>query len=264
MKRSAIKLSVRDEGAVRWRVASLLCFWLRYPHAYPTVMGAPEPALTSFLRYGDELRVLEHDLTECINEFRLAHEVLYHGPEMLELKKFAVVYHVDNFYVRIHKFVENVYGLLGQGVGLEPSRRLAPEEPPYRKQVRAALARRKLPAVLQCLREFEENTSIKRAVEARHLFVHRFREEPELPFLGPRDRFAASIDEDPLAQEIRCLYQASDLDRYARRKVRELSETLKAARDFRDRLFEVLDNATGGRRGMSAYVGPSGGRSAEK
>ena len=95
---------------------SLFAFWLRHPeadgHALPaTIPEYLQDEFHLFTRYGWELEILEEDLTDCIGEFRMACEHYYVGPSFLRLKKFAVVYHVDNFYVRVHKLIENVYGL---------------------------------------------------------------------------------------------------------------------------------------------------------
>jgi hypothetical protein len=193
------------------------------------------------LRYGEELRILEHDLTECINEFQLAHETIYHDPENLELRKFAVVYHVDNFYVRVHKLVEDIYRTLALVVGLDPTRRAPQGELSFRERVRRGLHKRRLTAISESLRAFEEDKWVKRAVDARNLFVHQYREEPEWPMLHPSERFREP--DDSLARDLRRIEQGTDLDRYAARKADELSKTLRAIRRFRDHLLQVLCDA---------------------
>jgi hypothetical protein len=241
MKTVSVKIWSRDQDASRWIEISLLAYFMRYPGTNSNSLEPMADPLRGFLRYGHELRVLEHDLTECINEFQQAHEVLYHGPEHLELKKFAIVYHIDNFYVRIHKFIEDVFALLGLSVGLDPTRKPRRQEPPFRELVRTALTTCKFDPVLQILRAFEDNSWIRRAVGARNLFVHRFREDPQHS-LESILRFNDPPTEDELARDIRRLYQSNDLDEYASRKVRELSDTLEAVRDFRNQLADCMNS----------------------
>src|SRR5689334_14081733 len=99
----------RQDEASLWNMIAGFSFWLRHPSelgSYPRVSPDFIPALDGFLRYGFELEVLEHDLTECINEFSQACDTLYVEPQDLHLRKFSAVYHVDNFHVRVHKFLE--------------------------------------------------------------------------------------------------------------------------------------------------------------
>ena len=228
-----------DGDAIKWRTASLYCFWVRYPKGD---LVQNSTILQRFIRYGDELRVLEHDLTQCLNEFQQAHEALYHDAKFLDLKKFAVVYHVDNFYVRIHKLIEDVYRLFALSVGIDPKRRPAKGEPAFREQVKNALSKLKLLDILRCLQVFEENKWISKAVEARNLFVHQYRDDPGDPsFLGAQARYQDPPKEDALARDIRSLYQAEDIDTYAVKKANELSKTLLAVRIFRDNLFDALE-----------------------
>jgi hypothetical protein len=238
----------RDPNSRLWYLTALLCFWFRYPKtlraaSFPKPPSGLEKTMDSFRRYGEELEILEHDLTECINEFQAAHETLYRDPDNLELKKFAIVYHVDNFYVRVHKLIENVYRLLALAVGLDFTRRRRQGEPSLRKEVREGLSSRKLQKVFDCLRTFEENKWVHRAVEARNLFVHEYREESEWPMLHPRDRFQEP--EDPMARYLRRIDQGTDLDRFAARKANELSQALRATRRFRDRIVKELSDVVG-------------------
>jgi len=174
----------------------------------------------------------------AINEFRMSCDHYYANPHDLELKKFAVVYHVDNFNVRVHKLIENVYRLLGLVVDVDPTRRPAPGELSFREEVRNGLRERKLPTIMKALSAFEENRWIKEAVKARNLFVHQYREELGWSQLFPRDRFREP--EDSIARAIRRMDQATDLDRYAARKIADLSNTLEVVRVFRDRLFQIF------------------------
>lgn len=239
-----------DPEASNWFVISLLGFWVRYPDAIGTgTATVPEylaGAVHLFTRYGYELAILEDDLADCIDEFRMAYEHYYSGSSLLRLKKFAVVYHVDNFHVRVHKLIENAYGLLGLLVGLDPGRGPVPGEASFRKQVRDRLDEWRLKPIIGALDSFGKNELIKKAVKGRNLFVHQFREEHEWPLLGPEARIREPLEqevlkeEDPLAWEVRRMEQASDLDRYAAGMVDELSRTLEQIRVLRQELFQVL------------------------
>jgi hypothetical protein len=246
MKPVQLKTWKRDPDASRWILISIFGFLLRYPNVSltaesPASPKGPKKALAEFGRYGAELRILEDDLTECVNEFQQAYERLYQDPENLELKKFAVVYHLDNFYVRVHKYVENIYRTLALVVGLDPTRRQRPGELPFRERVRNGLGMRQLAVVSESLRGFEDDKWLKGAVDARNLFVHQYREEPEWPMLHPSDRFLEP--EDSLARDLRRIEQGTDLDRYAARKTDELLKTMRAIRRFRDKLYDVLHEA---------------------
>lgn len=236
-----------EPEARRWFEVAVFGFWLGYPKALnaDSTAGRPEGLETeadSFRRLGNELYALEYDLVQCLNEFTTAYEVLYRDPEHLGLKKFAVVYHTDNFHVRVHKLRETVYRLLALVVGLDHTRRPAPGDLSHqREQVRNGLHRQQLRVIAEALRAFESNRWIKQAVEARNLFVHKFRNEPEWPMLGPAARLHEfEADPDDLAEEIRRLTESDDLDRYAERKAEDLLQTLETIRTFRDSLYEVF------------------------
>src|SRR5439155_1172857 len=82
-------------------------FLLRWSEAFKTDVSMWSQGMKSkrdsFIRFGVELDVLELDLELTVDELRTAYQVLYGAPEHLARKKFAVVYHTDNFYVRTHK-----------------------------------------------------------------------------------------------------------------------------------------------------------------
>jgi hypothetical protein len=220
-------------------------FFLRWPNALDVTNPLVAPrrldgTMRHFRRYGHELEVLEHDLTECISEFRMACDQYYADVTRLELKKFAIVYHLDNFYVRVHKLIENVYGLLAHVAGLDPDVRRGKGEAPLRSQVRSGLVKRKFGAIAERLRRFEENRWIREAVGARNVFVHRYRDEPEWPMLHASHRFREP--EDAMARSVRRIDQATDLDRYAARRISDLSLTLRVIRQFREEIFSAVQD----------------------
>src|SRR5262245_23267866 len=86
-----------DPDAERWSPIAHHAFWLRFPAALDSESPTQASGMEEFRRYGVELNVLEHDLTECLNEFKQSYEVLYQDPRNIAQKKFSIVYHVDNF-----------------------------------------------------------------------------------------------------------------------------------------------------------------------
>lgn len=232
-----------DPESTNWLVISLFAFWLRHPDAIvantPTPPTDLEEAMRRFTRYGYELGVLEDDLTDSINELGMACD--YYYADHLELKKFSVVYHVDNFYVRVSKLIENVYRLLALAVGLDHDRAPQPGESPFKRQVKDALNELRLEEISETVRTFERNNWVRRALDARNLFVHRYREEPGWLMLTPEARLRGTDeDEDAMAAEVRQIDQATDLDRYAKRKIGDLSQTLMVIRVFRDQLNRIF------------------------
>lgn len=241
MKWISHELLMKEQAAERWRLLSVFCLIIYGKTLSP--IEVPRERTDRFVRIGQELEILEHDLTECINEFTMAFRVYYSELQDLELKKFAVVYHADNFFVRVHKLVENTYGLLSLMVGLDPARRRRRNEPSLRDDLRGKmrdprLIQQNLGPILVAVTVFENSSAIRRSSKARNLFVHLFREEPKWPMLSPERRFQEP--EDPLARDIRAIEQAPQLDEYANEKRQEFVETLEAIRRFRDELFDQL------------------------
>jgi hypothetical protein len=177
-----------DPEADRWYFIAVFGFWLRHREALEAMSpNVPEGLVAeqeSFRRLGWELTVLESDLANCIHELYTAFESLYADPHVLFRKKFAVVYHIDNFYVRGHKLMDNTYKLAAQVAGLNWESR--PEDRATRREVRTALDRRRLDSISRCLRTFEENEWIRQAVKARNSFVHLYRDEPDWPDAWPK------------------------------------------------------------------------------
>lgn len=226
---------VPDAGSTRWVEISRIGFWLRHRQTLDAAKDRPEgleDQLRGFGRLGNELAILEHDLTQCINELLLGYQVLYHEPEDLALKKFSVVYHTDNFHVRVQKLIDNVYRLLALVVGLDPTRKVGTKE--TKEQVSQGLYRLRLEPIAEALRDFERNEHIKQVVEARNLFVHHYREE------HPESRLHEVTAGDTVAEQVRRLTEAGDLDRYADRKANQLERTLNAIQRFRDRFDNVF------------------------
>lgn len=234
-----------DPQACEWESIATFGFWVRHPEALDADTPARPPGLEEqadrFARFGVELHVLEADLTDCLNEFTTAHETLYARPEFLHSKKFAIVYHIDNFNVRVHKVRENVYQLLALVAGLDHSERPRRGGRPRSDQVKDALHRVGLARVGELLRDFEGDPRVRAAMDDRHRFVHQFREEGEKTLEAPERLRLLTAEEDPIARGLRWLVEQEPIDRYADGWLADSRAVLDSARDLRGRLdFELL------------------------
>lgn len=238
---SVVRLDIEAE---RWRDVALDAFCLSAPAAldssHPAEPLGMEEAAATFRRYGAELNVLEHDLTECLNELKQAYQVLYREPSAIAQKKFSIVYHTDNFLVRVHKLHENLYRLLALAVGLDHSAQPKRTEAGREEQVTNALERRRLRSIAKCVHDFRHNPRITSAIRERHLFVHQFREARKRPELGAQSRVRDF--EDRTAADVSALTDVPAIDRYADRKADELWRILEAIREFRNTLYEAMED----------------------
>ncbi len=239
-------LVLRDPGASRWLDLSDWAFWLKHPEE---LAAQPSDGLVNeaqqFRRLGEELYVLEYDLTSVLFVFKIDYQVHYQGGEHLLLKKFSIVYHIDNFHVRAHKVIENVEALLALLGGVDPKRRPKKNEPSRREQMEKALKTDGRHVILRRLRQFRENDLMNRAVQARNTFVHLYRDEPDSEWRSAMVTPAARIREydhgrDALAEELRRLAEPEHLDGYADEQANRLLETLRVIQLFRDRLWGIL------------------------
>jgi hypothetical protein len=233
-----------DADSIRWVEISRIGFWLRHPQFLGAGKDRPEGLagkLHRFERLGNELAILEYDIAQCINEFLIGYQLLYERVEDIALKKFSIVYHIDNLYVRVRKLIENVYGMLALTVGLDLGKRVSFGD--KREHVRNAVYRLRLEQVAKTLRDFEDNEHVKQAVEARNLFVHHYREEPKWTILHPESRLRELTPKDTVGEQVRVMTEAGDLDRYADRRADDARRMLYAIRRVRDRLHEVLTEA---------------------
>src|SRR5262249_40589292 len=156
-----------------------------------------------FERIGEELWILEWDLAGTLNEFKTGYQLA----DNRNAKKFSIVYHTDNFNMRVYKLMEDVQALLELVGGRDPRRRPPKGEPPRQEFVEALLEERGLASILSLLRGFRERPSIKAAVKDRNRFVHSYRDEPDdewrwkmlVPAARLRDYHGTT---DQLAQEL--------------------------------------------------------------
>lgn len=242
---------LRQDEAGRWRDLSVNGFLLRYLDAVaanqlpvrealgqlPEALGRE---LTEFIRIGQELYVLEWDLTECLNEFKAGYQLA----QNLTLKKFSVVYHTDNFNARVYKLIEDVDALLALLGGIDPERRPGKGEPSRRESMEKSLREDGRDSILKLVRRFRERGSIKRAGEARNRFVHLYRgDEPDwrwglfVPATRIREHETAS---DRFAVELRRMVDPPHVDDYADARADRLLEALREVQQFRDDLYGAL------------------------
>lgn len=233
--------------ATRWLDVSEFAFFLCHAEGLTSTSFSTASSRSEthrFRRIGQELHILEWDLTQCLNEFKLSYEVNYRA-EHLALKKFSIVYHTDNFNVRVHKVNESVEALLALVGGIDPKRRSRKGQPSRRELVEDALKRDNRRAILELIRRFREHPSVKHAIEARNAFVHIYRDEPERDWRGgmltpaARIRYLESAH-DPFETELPRIADSPHVDAYADAQADELFAVLQDVRQFRDDLYGVL------------------------
>lgn len=233
---------LRQPEAHRWQEISFNAFLLGHlPAVAETWFPLPdslESQRTGFERLGDELWVLEWDLAGTLNEFKTGYQLA----QTLNAKKFSIVYHTDNFNMRIYKLMEDVEALLALVGGREPRRAPRKCEPSRREFVEALLKEQGLASILHLLRRFRERPLVKAAIEDRNRFVHSYRDEPDhewrwkmlVPAARLRDYGETA---DQLAKELKRLAEPALVDDYADAKADVLLDTLREVQEFRDALY---------------------------
>jgi hypothetical protein len=233
---------LRQPEAHRWEDVSFYAFLLGH---LPAVAEAQWPLrnllamkLAEFGRVGEELSILAWDLAATLNEFKAGYQLAGN----LNLKKFSIVYHADNFNMRVHKLMEDVNALFEMIGGRDPRRRPPKGEPSRQDFVEALLKGRDLGSILQLLRRFRENRLIKAAIADRNRFVHSYRDEPDhewrwkmlVPAARLRDYDKTT---DQLAHELKRLAEPALVDDYADEKADVLRKTLGDIQGFRDEFY---------------------------
>jgi hypothetical protein len=247
---AAWSLVLRQDEAGHWVHLAAMAFVLRHfetvaarraplpevLHQLPDALGRE---FAEFIRFGEELHVLEWDLTECLNEFKAG----YQHAGYLNLKKFSVVYHTDNFNARVYKLIENVEALLALLGGIDPARRPEKDEPSRRRSMEESLRADKRHSILKLMRRFRERDSIKSAVEVRNRFVHLYRrDEPDWRWgmFVPAARLSEWSTADEFAAKLRGLAESPHVDDYADAQADRLYETLREIQRFLDDLYGAV------------------------
>lgn len=242
---AAWSVVLRQPEAHRWQELSFYAFLLkRFEAVAATWFPLPdalEKERATFERVGQELWILEWDLAACLNEFKTGYQLA----ENLNAKKFAIVYHTDNFNARVYKLIEDVEALLALLGGRDPKRRPRKGEPSRREFVETFLEDNSRRSILELIRHFRERPLIKAAVNARNLFVHSYRDEPDREWrwnmFVPAARILAYDDSaDQIAEELRRMADPPHVDDYADAKADVLLETLQEIQQFRDGLYGTV------------------------
>ncbi len=215
-----------EEEVVTWRTVAVAYYCLRNP-GFADLPKIDPRDYTPFLRWGQELDILEHDLTECANEFILSSRSFYREASELNVRRFVVLYHVDNFNVRLHKLVDNLYRLVSlteEGADLPAY--------PVLSEVRRRLT------------EFKQAMPVRSALDDRKRFVHEYR---ELPAGKGWDLFAPAVRlesiSDPDEEMTRHAMDTGPIDEFARRKISEFREMLDLVCGLRNSCFDCLASA---------------------
>ncbi len=233
---------LRQPEAHRWQELSLYAFLLGHlPAVAETWFPLPdslEAERARFERLGEELWVLEWDLAGTLNQFKTGYQLA----ENINAKKFSIVYHTDNFNMRVYKLMEDVEALLALVGGRDPKRGPRKCEPSRREFVETLLKEQGLASILNLLRRFRERPLVKAAITDRNRFVHSYRDEPDHEWrwkmLVPAARLRDYDDSaDELAQELKRLAEPALVDDYADAKTDLLLDTLREIQQFRDLLY---------------------------
>ena len=223
-------IQIQDE-LVRWDDVALCCFYLCHPDmlgiSFKEVREGHREELKGFLRWGNELDILEYDLTQCVNEFILSSRHMYREQGELNVRKFVILYHVDNFNVRVHKLVDNIQKLVAlteEGPGAISSARLGP--------------------VRRVLNEFKMRIVIHAALQARCQFVHDYREQPagkDWGLFAPEARLSEIFGaDDPDTEAIRLQTDGTAIDRFANDRIEQLKRAMEEIRGLRYSLLRPL------------------------
>jgi hypothetical protein len=233
---------LRQPEGHRWQELSFYVFRLGHLEAVAAtwfpLFDALESERARFERVGEELWILEWDLAGCLNEFKTGYQLA----ENLNAKKFSIVYHTDNFNMRVYKVIEDVEALLALLGGRDPKRAPRKGEPSRRAFVEALLKDKGLASILDLVRHSRERPLIKAAIEDRNLFVHSYRDEPDPEWRWRMFVPAARLREydnriDQVAEELRHMVEPTLVDDYADAKADALLETLREIQAFRDDLY---------------------------
>ncbi len=218
------------EELLRWRDVSLCLFFLSHLNLSQTalreVFESNRENILGFLRWGLELDILEYDLIQCVNEFILSSRHFYREKGELDIRKFVVLYHVDNFNVRVGKLVDNVRKLIA-----------LPEE-------LGCISSSQLGLVRRVFSEFTSRRPIHTALQDRNQFVHNYREFPmgkEWPLFAPNVRLDETLGaDDPDGEAVRWLTDGTAIDTFAMGKVEQLRGALGEIFQLRYSLFRCI------------------------
>ncbi len=183
--------------------------------------------------YCEELDCLHDDLQFILEEMDQSIRILY--AEHLNLKRLALVYHIDNFYFRIHTYREKVFRLVNHfcSLGLDAGGA-------FNRRVMVALRSRGLKSLMRVLSWFDRGRMLADAIDLRHLLVHAIarREWPTM-------RTGRRLDDRMLAKgEIYVLDRVTDLDRLYESRQRKLGRIYSRLERFRTDVVAALKAAT--------------------
>lgn len=179
--------------------------------------------------YCEELDCLHDDLRFILEEMDQSVGTLY--ADHLELKRLALVYHIDNFYFRIHAYREKLFRLVNHFLSLRVN-----DGGRFNQRIIGALRGRGLHALMQLLRRFDRDRVLREAIDLRHLLVHAIARR-EWPTVTTGRR----LDDRMLAKsEIYVLDRVTDLDRLYETRQRRLGRILSRLEQFRADVVAAL------------------------
>lgn len=153
----------------------------------------------------------------------------------LEDRRIALLYHMDNFALRIFAYREKIFQLVNRALRLGVDAR----DPELRSKVASFLAEPRLESVKGSLLTLENDPEVKRILRERNALVHRIAHR-ESETLKPRRRAEDSLNPPDPIDKIDRLTYIEHLHETAQEKFGRICRVLA---DFRRNLAEALRRA---------------------
>lgn len=187
---------------------------------------------TAVVRYCEELDCLHEDLDFIL--FELDGSVRFFYQDKLDLKRLALIYHADNFYLRVHAYREKAFKLINHYLGLKIHDEN--QDSKFNEIVLAEVHRRGHKEVEELLRNLCREGLFREAFRRRNHFVHRLAER-DWPMLAAGRRIS---DHAVSPSEVEEIDRVTNLDVLHMKKQEELGLICKRLARFRDDLVSAL------------------------
>jgi hypothetical protein len=187
----------------------------------------------ALVSYCLELDAIHEDLDFLLYEMDMAVRFLH--AELLDDKRMALVYHSDNFYLRIHAYWEKVFALVNHCLELG----FLDADHNLRGKVFAALSQPRLRQVSEILNGLQRDPMISKAIRRRHRLVHAIAER-EWTVISPEQRADEHFRGRRAVDEIERMGNVEELHRGRQEEFGRMCGRLAR---FRDDLVKALQAA---------------------
>jgi hypothetical protein len=197
-------------------------------------VGEPSSPGTSgddlLTEYCLECDAMHEDLDFLLYEMDLSVTRLHETA--LDERRMALLYHMDNFTLRIAAYREKVFQLVNQVLGLK----VDPKNRGLRDRVRHLLRERGWASIDDLLLRFERDSPIATIVERRHALLHRIAFRPSETLRARRRAEDSANPLDPISKIDRLTYVENLHDRIQR----EFGAVCNVLAEFRTNLADSL------------------------